>query len=58
LWLERLNDIAPVATVLGSIPVFLGTVGICGAADEAVLNIVLRKNLKKFPKILFEEKNL
>jgi hypothetical protein len=45
--LERLTANAKVATALGSIPEFSGTVESEGAADEAVLNNVHKKNPKK-----------
>jgi hypothetical protein len=55
--LERLTANTPVATVLGSIPASVGTVESVGAADEAVLNTV-RKKEKKSPKKIFEKKVL
>ncbi len=45
-WLERLAVNAKVATVLGSIPASSEHNGIQGAADEAVLNNVYKKEEK------------
>jgi hypothetical protein len=48
VYLERLTVNAEVATVLGSIPASSNTVESEGVADEAVLNTVNRKKIKKF----------